>query len=128
VATETETVDTAVEQSETEIAMGVVNDALKTVFVGLYALIITGSWVNLDNSDQLKVRETIALLDKLHSGNGTSKMPGFRPAFDKACWEGHDEGKVQLTVESIRARRKEDAEKPGKKTEDKTPDELFEAL
>jgi hypothetical protein len=84
-------------------------ETLTNTFMELFPAVSTGEWTTWSLSEQAELRALINLF--VETGNGI-----LRPAFDSTVWAGHENGTVDNSIESIRAQRTDNGEKPGRKT------------
>ena len=102
-------------------------DYLKGIFVDLYPVIYSAEWKNWPMEDQVKLNQLMRKIDNVFQGDDKGKN-GLRPKYDKTIWEGHDDGTVSADIESVRTRRAEGSNPPGRKPVVKTTDEIFDSL
>ena len=117
--TDTNVTAVAVE-TQAEVNFDEIVKSLKFMFVQLYPVVSGKTWTKWDLSDQTDLRETMAKINSVRSK--------LQPVFDSTIWDGHDDGSVDLSIESIRARRAPDSATPGRKPAVKSVDEVFDAL
>lgn len=84
--------------------------------------ILTGSWRLAQNEDGVTVvapiEQQIAFRNLL--ADLFQAVTTLRVKFDAQVWAGHDDGSIPEAVESIRARRVDNGQKPGRKPTVKT--------
>jgi len=84
-------------------------------FAEMFPPIMGEDWLNWELNDQVNFR------NKLEAYVKAANL--CRETFDKQVWQGHETGKVNVKVESIRT--KSDGDKPGRKAKVKTAAELL---
>ncbi len=85
-------------------------------FLKMFPDIFSEDWQNWELDDQINFRNILEVFVK-----GANLC---RETFDKQVWKGHENGKVNVKVTSIRT--KADGDKPGRKPVEKTMDDLLD--
>lgn len=97
------------EEATEELPEGLEDSAMEFVMD-----ILTGNWKTWELDEQLAFRERLS--------NYFQAASTLRTKFDAQVWAGHDDGTINLKVESLRARRTvtEGSNKGGRKAAPKT--------
>lgn len=114
-----------VKMVDADVNFDTVTENLQSVFRELFACITMQTWTAWSLEDQQKLN---TVMKTLFNPGKKSFLSVFRPAYDQTVWNGHSNGTVDTSVTPIRAPRKDDAEKPGRKANAPTPDEIFASL
>lgn len=87
-------------------------EGLEASALDFAADVLTGDWMSWDINAQKLFRDNLA--------DFFQAATTLRIKFDAQVWAGHDNGTVSEAIESIRARRVDNGQKPGRKPAVKT--------
>ena len=95
--------------------INVLAKGMTETFETMFPPVMSEEWMTWELTDQINFRNILEAYVK-----GANLC---RETFDKQVWQGHENGKVNVKVESIRT--KSDGDKPGRKAKVKTAAELL---